>query len=86
MKQVGLFADGAAVRTTGAETYRVSKEYVDDMMTVNTDEICQVRAQPPLSSNKPGLDMVSCSWICKSDIGTLRERYHSVWLPTMRSA
>ncbi|CAM9824347.1 unnamed protein product, partial [Laminaria digitata] len=38
---VGLFADGAAVRTTGAETFRVSREYVDDMMTVTTDEICQ---------------------------------------------
>ena len=39
---MGLFADGAAVRTTGTETFRVSREYVDDMMTVTTDEICQV--------------------------------------------
>lgn len=40
--QVGLFADGAAVRTTGTETFRVAEQYVDDMLTVNTDEICQV--------------------------------------------
>lgn len=39
---MGLFADGAAVRTTGAETFRVARQYVDGMMTVNTDEICQV--------------------------------------------
>ncbi|CAN0126348.1 unnamed protein product [Pylaiella littoralis] len=38
---VGLFADGAAVRTTGAETFRVARQYVDSMMTVTTDEICQ---------------------------------------------
>lgn len=39
--QVGLFADGAAVRTTGSETFRVASQYVDDMITVTTDEICQ---------------------------------------------
>lgn len=43
--QVGLFADGAAVRTTGAETFRVARDHVDDMMTVTTDEICQVTTQ-----------------------------------------
>ena len=38
---MGLFADGAAVRITGGETFRVATQYVDGMMTVNTDEICQ---------------------------------------------
>jgi len=38
---VGLFADGAAVRTVGQETFRVCNELVDDMVTVTTDEICQ---------------------------------------------
>ncbi|CBN74457.1 Threonine ammonia-lyase [Ectocarpus siliculosus] len=41
LPSVGLFADGAAVRTTGAETFRVARDYVDSMMTVTTDEICQ---------------------------------------------
>lgn len=41
-RQVGLFADGAAVRMTGDETFRVAKQYVDGMLTVTTDEICQV--------------------------------------------
>ncbi len=35
--QVGLFADGAAVRTVGAETYRVCHELVEEMLTVTTD-------------------------------------------------
>jgi threonine dehydratase len=37
---VGLFADGAAVRTVGQETYRVCNQLVDEMVTVQTDEIC----------------------------------------------
>ena len=40
MRQVGLFADGAAVRTVGTETFRVCQEHVDEMITVTTDEIC----------------------------------------------
>eukprot|EP00948_MAST-09A_sp_MAST-9A-sp1_P000709 g709.t1 len=38
---VGLFADGASVRRVGTETFRVCHETVDQMITVNTDEICQ---------------------------------------------
>jgi threonine dehydratase len=37
---VGLFADGAAVKTVGQETFRVCKTLVDDMITVSTDELC----------------------------------------------
>ena len=40
LKQVGLFADGVAVRQAGKETYRIAREHVDDMITVTTDEIC----------------------------------------------
>jgi len=37
---VGLFADGAAVRKVGDETFRVCQMVVDEMITVTTDEIC----------------------------------------------
>jgi len=37
---VGIFADGAAVRTVGKETFRICSGLVDEMVTVNTDEIC----------------------------------------------
>eukprot|EP01039_Chlorochromonas_danica_P008570 gene8570-9443_t len=40
LPQVGLFADGAAVRTVGKETFRVCQALVDEMVTVKTDEIC----------------------------------------------
>mmetsp|Transcript_14590 Transcript_14590/g.40548 ORF Transcript_14590/g.40548 Transcript_14590/m.40548 type:complete len:599 (-) Transcript_14590:139-1935(-) len=40
LDHVGLFADGAAVKTIGEETFRVCNKYVDQMITVNTDQIC----------------------------------------------
>ena len=40
LKQVGLFADGVAVRQVGKETFHVAHTYVDEVVTVSTDEIC----------------------------------------------
>lgn len=40
LERVGLFADGVAVKRIGDETFRVCKEYVDDVITVDGDEIC----------------------------------------------
>jgi len=40
LDEVGLFADGVAVRTVGQETYRIASECVDEIILVNTDEIC----------------------------------------------
>ncbi|KAF3918860.1 hypothetical protein ABW20_dc0102508 [Dactylellina cionopaga] len=40
LKEVGLFADGAAVKLVGEETYRVCRENVDEILQVSTDEIC----------------------------------------------
>ena len=40
LKQVGIFADGVAVRQAGKEPYRIARKYVDDMILVSTDEIC----------------------------------------------
>ena len=40
LQQVGLFADGAAVKFVGAETFRLCREYVDEMILVDTDAIC----------------------------------------------
>ena len=40
LDSVGLFADGAAVKTIGSETHRVCSALVDDMITVSTDQIC----------------------------------------------
>ena len=40
LSQVGLFADGAAVKTVGEETFRLAQQYVDEMVLVDTDAIC----------------------------------------------
>ncbi len=40
LKEVGLFADGTAVKLVGEETFRVAKQFVDEIILVNTDEIC----------------------------------------------
>ncbi|MFT5111185.1 MAG: threonine dehydratase [Parasphingorhabdus sp.] len=40
LAHVGQFADGVAVGQAGKEPFRICLESVDDMITVNTDEIC----------------------------------------------
>ncbi|MXP51400.1 threonine ammonia-lyase, biosynthetic [Pantoea sp. SoEX] len=40
LPNVGLFADGVAVKCIGKETFRICKQYLDDIITVNSDEIC----------------------------------------------
>jgi threonine dehydratase len=40
LPQVGQFAEGVAVRRVGAETFRLARRFVDEMVLVSTDEIC----------------------------------------------
>jgi len=40
LEHVGLFADGVAVKEVGKETFRLCRELVDDVVLVDTDEIC----------------------------------------------
>jgi threonine dehydratase len=40
LEQVGLFADGTAVREVGKETFRICQELVDEMIVVDNDAIC----------------------------------------------
>jgi threonine dehydratase len=40
LSEVGLFADGAAVKVNGDEPFRLCKQYVDEVVRVSTDEIC----------------------------------------------
>jgi threonine dehydratase len=40
LDQVGLFADGVAVRQVGVETFRLAQQVVDRMVTVDSDAIC----------------------------------------------
>jgi len=40
LEQVGLFADGTAVKRVGDETFRLCREYVDEIIEVDNDAIC----------------------------------------------
>jgi threonine dehydratase len=40
LESVGVFADGVAVKKVGAETFRLCRTFVDEMVTVGTDAIC----------------------------------------------
>jgi len=40
LEHVGIFADGVAVRRVGDETFRLCQEFVDEIITVDTDQCC----------------------------------------------
>lgn len=40
LSDVGLFSDGTAVKLVGKETFRLCREYLDEIVLVDTDEIC----------------------------------------------
>jgi len=40
LEQVGLFADGTAVKRVGDETFRLCQQYVDEIIEVDNDAIC----------------------------------------------
>jgi threonine dehydratase len=40
LRDVGLFSDGTAVKVVGIETFRLVRELVDELVTVDTDEVC----------------------------------------------
>ncbi len=40
LDDVGLFSDGTAVKLVGEETFRITRELVDDFIRVDTDAVC----------------------------------------------
>ncbi len=40
LNQVGSFADGTAVKLVGEKTFEICQQYVDEIITVSTDELC----------------------------------------------
>jgi threonine dehydratase len=40
LDQVGLFADGVAVKQVGKKTFALARKLIDEMVLVDTDEIC----------------------------------------------
>ena len=40
LREVGLFSDGTAVRQVGRETFRLCRQFVDEIVIVDTDALC----------------------------------------------
>lgn len=40
LRQVGIFVDGVAVRQIGSEPFRIVRQTVDEVVLVDTDEVC----------------------------------------------
>ncbi len=40
LPHVGIFADGVAVKQVGSRTFKIVQEFVDQIITVTTDQIC----------------------------------------------
>ncbi len=40
LEQVGIFADGVAVKQVGEEPFKIAQKYVDEVILVSADEIC----------------------------------------------
>lgn len=40
LSEVGLFSDGTAVKQVGLETFALAQQFVDEVISVNTDAIC----------------------------------------------
>jgi threonine dehydratase len=40
LPHVGIFADGVAVKQVGELSYKITQEFVDEVITVSTDQIC----------------------------------------------
>lgn len=40
LNDVGLFSDGTAVKQVGEETFRLAKQVVDEVLLVDTDDVC----------------------------------------------
>ena len=40
LEQVGIFADGVAVRQIGEKTFEIAKDLIDEVLLVTTDQIC----------------------------------------------
>ena len=93
LDQVGLFADGVAVRQAGVETFRLCRELLDAVVTVDTDEICaavkdifedtRAIAEPAGAISLAGLKKHAEQ---RQDPGTLPDRDQQRCQPELRPA
>jgi threonine dehydratase len=74
LAQVGLFADGVAVKRIGEQTFALIKQYCDEVITVSSDEICasikDVFEQTRVIAEPAGaLSLAGLQKYCKTSVG-----------------
>ncbi|MEW6989710.1 threonine ammonia-lyase, biosynthetic [Colwelliaceae bacterium 6441] len=74
LEQVGLFADGVAVKRIGENTFKLIQKYCDEVITVSTDEICasikDIFEQTRVIAEPAGaLSLAGLQKYCKTSIG-----------------
>jgi threonine dehydratase len=84
LQQVGLFADGVAVRSVGEETFRLCQELVDDMILVDADAICAA-IKDVFEDTRSILEPAGALSIAGAKAYAARERLHGETLVAVAS-
>ena len=74
LNEVGIFADGVAVKRIGEHTFNVIKHFCDDVITVSSDEICaaikDIFEQTRVIAEPAGaLSLAAVSKYCQTSVG-----------------
>ncbi len=92
LADVGLFADGTAVRLAGEETFRLCQQYVDDFILVDTDAICAA-IKDVFTDTRSILEPSGAlavagakAYIERAELGESREAVFAVTLPEQRGS
>jgi threonine dehydratase len=84
LQQVGLFADGVAVKSVGVETFRLCQELVDDMVVVDTDAICAA-IKDVFEDTRSILEPAGALSIAGAKVYVAREKLHDTTLVAVAS-
>src|SRR3989442_12856225 len=84
LDNVGLFADGVAVKQVGKETFRICRELVDEMVCVDTDAICAA-IKDVFEDTRSILEPAGAPSIAGAKAYVAREKLHDTTLVAVAS-
>ncbi len=75
LPQVGIFADGVAVKQVGEHTFALCQQYVDEVVRVSNDEICAAITGANMNFDRLGFIAE------RAELGEAREALFAVTIP-----
>jgi threonine dehydratase len=84
LPQVGLFADGVAVRQVGEESFRVCRQFVDEVVRVDTDAVCAA-IKDVFEDTRSILEPAGALGIAAAKVYVEREQLHDQTLVAIAS-